>query len=450
MTDRHEKVKHYLDQMCSQVKAREVHTDLRDELGNHMEEMMLDKQQEGLSQEEAAAYAIEQMGDPAVVGKSMHRLHRYRMHWGLLVGLLGLATVSLLLMWIFTTNVTVEIYQELYSNHVIYTVMGFIFMLFFVYFDYRKFKEAAWWIYILLNAMLWINPVLSSTYNGINRFWVLPFGFVLDVTTVSMWVLPLAIGTIMLDKLRSNCNMQSILAYIAMVALPIVLLFQISDWVRMFLFGTMSIILFGWLTRKWLYTVVGAVITGCVFVFLLFFADQYGRLERLSVVLNLQADPYGDGYTNNSIIEVIRSAGWWGNGMDTTFDMFKTGYKDYPGVLLIDVFGWSAGILLLVGIIWFVASMVKILPRIRDDFGRMIIVSITAMFAMQILYSLAMTTGKVPILSIVFPLIGYGNHLLFEYAMLGLLLGIYRRKDTNSKRNEKMRQKVDADPMISS
>jgi cell division protein FtsW (lipid II flippase) len=182
----------------------------------------------------------------------------------------------------------------------------------------------------------------------------------------------------------------------------------------------------------------------------LFFVDQNGRLKRLSVVLNLQDDPYGSGYSNNSIIEVIRSSGWWGNGVNTTFDMFKTGYYNYPGVLLIDVFGWSAGILLLVGIIWFVASMVKMLPRIRDDFGRMIIVSITAMFAMQILYSLALTTGKAPILSISFPFIGYGNHLIFDYAMLGLLLGIYRRKDTISTKNEKMRQKVDADPMISS
>ncbi|MFC9708343.1 FtsW/RodA/SpoVE family cell cycle protein [Paenibacillus sp. NPDC056933] len=450
MTDRHEKIKQYLDQMCIQVKAREVHTDLRDELGNHMEEMMLDKEQEGLSQEEAAAYAIEQMGDPAVVGKSMHRLHRHRMHWGLLVGLIGLSIISLLLMWIFTTNVTVKMYQDLYSNHVIYTVMGFIFMLFFIYFDYRKFKRAAWWIYILLNAMLWINPMLSSTYNGINRFWVLPFGFVLDVTTFSMWVLPLTIGAIIMDKLRSNFNMQSMMTYISMVALPAVLLFQMSDWVRLFLLGTMSIILFGWITRKWLYTAMGAVITGSIFVLLLFFMDQYGRLERLSVVLNLQDDPYGIGYSNNSIIEVIRSAGWWGNGIDTTFDMFKTSYYNYPGVLLIDVFGWSAGILLLAGVIWFVASMMKILPRIRDDFGRMIIVSITAMFAMQIIYSLAMTTGKAPILSISFPFIGYGNHLIYDYAMLGLLLGIYRRKDTISKRNEKIRQKVDADPLISS
>lgn len=449
MTDRHEKVKHYLDQVCSQVKAREVHTDLRDELGNHMEEMMLDKQQEGFTHEEAAMYAIEQMGDPAVVGKSMHRLHRHRMHWGLLVGLIGLSITSLLLIWIFTTNVADEKYQSLFNNHMIYTIMGLTFMLFFIYFDYRKLKKAAWWIYILLNVLLWINPMISTNFYGMSRFLIAPLGFVIDLTTASVWILPLAIGAIVLEKLRSNCNMQSILTYIAMVALPEVLLFQMSDWVRMFLFGIMSIILFGWLTRKWLYTALGAVVTGSIFVLLLFFADQYGRLERLSVVLNLQDDPYG-GYSNISIIEIIQSAGWWGNGIDTTFDMFKTSYLDYPGVLLIDVFGWSAGILLLVGIIWFVASMVKILPRIRDDFGRMIIISITSMFALQIIYSLAMTTGKVPILSIVFPLIGYGNHLLFEYAMLGLLLGIYRRKDTNSKRNEKMRQKVDADPMISS
>lgn len=449
MTNRHERIQHYLDHMCVQVKAREVHNDLRDELGNHMEEMILDKEQEGYTEEEAIEYAIEQMGDPAVVGKSMHRLHRHRMHWGLLVGLIGLSITSLLLIWIFTMNVADEKYQSLYRGHVVYTVIGVMLMLFFIYFDYRKLKKAAWWIYILLNALLWINPMISTDFYGMSRFLIAPLGFVIDLTTASVWILPLAIGAIVQEKFHSNCNMQSILTYIAMVALPVVLLFQMSDWVRMFLFGTMSIILFGWLTRKWLYTALGAVVTGSIFVLLLFFADKYGRLERLSVVLNLQDDPYG-GYSNNSIIEIIQSAGWWGNGIDTTFDMFKMSYLDYPGVLLIDVFGWSAGIILLVGIIWFVASMVKMLPRIRDDFGRMIIISITSMFALQIIYSLAMTTGKAPILSIVFPLIGYGNHLLFEYAMVGLLLGIYRRKDTNSTINEKIRQKVDADLLTNS
>ncbi|NUU76604.1 FtsW/RodA/SpoVE family cell cycle protein [Paenibacillus xylanilyticus] len=436
MTDQHDKIKRYLDEMCSQVKAREVHTDLRNELGNHMREMMLDKKQEGFTEEEAAVYAVKQMGDPAAVGKSMHRLHRHRMHWGLICGLISLTIVSLFLMWIFKTNVTDARYQNFYNVQVVYTIIGMTLMSFFIFFDYRKWKRAAWWIYILLNTMLWINPMISSSINGMYRYYN-AYGFVLDLTSAAMWVLPLSIGAIMLDKLRSSPNVKTILFYIAMVALPSVLLLQISDWVRLYMFVTMSLVLLGWIMRKWLYTVIGALITGCIGLFLLFIPDPYHRLERILVVFNLQDDPYGDSYIYNSIIEVLGSAGWWGNGLGTTFDRFKTSYFDYPGVLLIDVFGWSAGILLLVGIIWFVASMVKMLPRIRDDFGRMIIVIITSMFALQMIYSLAMTTGRVPILSVVFPFIGYGNHLIFDYAMIGLLLGVYRRKDTVLLKNEK-------------
>ncbi|MGF9695837.1 FtsW/RodA/SpoVE family cell cycle protein [Paenibacillus sp. MABNR03] len=436
MTDQHDKIKRYLDEMCSQVKAREVHTDLRDELGNHMREMMLDKEQEGFTEEEAAVYAIKQMGDPAAVGKSMHRLHRHRMHWGLICGLISLAIVSLFLMWNFTTNVTNARYQNFYNVQVVYTIIGMTLMSFFIFFDYRKWKRAAWWIYILLNTMLWVNPMISSSINGMYRYYN-AYGFVLDLTSAAMWVLPLTIGAIMLDKLRSNCNVKTILSYIAMVALPSVLLLQISDWVRLVMFGIISLVLFGWITRKWLYTAIATVITVCIGLLLLLTTDSYHRLERFSVVFNLEDDSMGNGYYNHSIMGILQSAGWWGNGLDIAFDQFKTSYFDYPGVLLIDVFGWSAGILLLVGIIWFVASMVNMLPRIRDDFGRMIIVIITSMFALQMIYSLAMTTGRVPILSVVFPFIGYGNHLIFDYAMIGLLLGVYRRKDTVLLKNEK-------------
>lgn len=438
MTDQHDKIKRYLDEMCSQVKAREVHTDLRDELGNHIREMMLDKEQEGLTQEEAAEYAIKQMGDPAAVGKSMHRLHRHRMHWGLIIGLISLAIVSLFLMWIFTTNVTDDRFQNFYYIQVVYTIIGMFFMCFFMFFDYRKWKRVAWWIYILLNTMLMINTMISSSINGIYRYYN-AYGFVLDLTTAAMWILPLAIGAILMDKLRSHFGVQTILSYIAMVALPAALLFQISDWVRLVMFGIISLVLFGWITRKWLYTVIATVITACIGFLLLLTTDSFHRLERFSVVFNLEDDPMGDGYIYNSIFDVILSAGWWGNGLNTPFDRFKTSYFDYPGVLLIDVFGWAAGIGLLVAIIWFVASMVKTLPRIRDDFGRMIIVIITSMFALQMVYSLAMTTGRVPILSVVFPFIGYGNHLIFDYAMMGLLLGVYRRKDTVSLKNNKSR-----------
>lgn len=325
MTDQHDKIKRYLDEICSQVKAREVHTDLRDELGNHIREIMLDKEQEGLTQEEAAEYAIEQMGDPGAVGKSMHRLHRYRMHWGLIIGLISLAIVSLCLMWIFTTNVTDDRFQNSYNIQFTYTILGIMFMSFFMFFDYRKWKRAAWWIYILLNTMLMINPMFSKSINGIYRYFG-AHGFYLDLTTAAMWVLPLAVGAIMLDKLRFNCNAKSILSYIALVALPAVLLFQIPDLVRLLLFSTISLVLFCWITRKWLYTAIATILTACIGFLFLLTTDSYHRLERFSVVFNLEDDPMGDGYFNRSIMGILQSAGWWGNGLDTAFDQFKTSY----------------------------------------------------------------------------------------------------------------------------
>ncbi|MEK4073342.1 FtsW/RodA/SpoVE family cell cycle protein [Paenibacillus sp. FSL M7-0656] len=436
MTNRDERIQHYLDHMCVEVKAREVHNDLRDELGNHMEEMILDKKQEGYTEEEAIAYAIEQMGDPTVVGKSMHRLHRHRMHWGLLVGIASLLIISLLLMWIFTTNIAVKTSQFFYISHVIYTIFGLVLMVILMYFDYRKWKRNAWWIYILLTGLLWINPLVSPVNYGVQRFWSI-LGLTIDLTTISMWVLPLAIGSIMLDKLRTKFDVQSVSTYILLVALPSFSLFQASDWVRLFLFGTATVIMFAWITRKWIFTFIGTTIMGSVILFQLFLTGEYRRFERLSVVLNLQNDPLGNGYNNQTIMNILHSAGWWGNGSDTSFDHhFKGYYMDYPGVMLIDVFGWLAGILLLLGIVWFLASMLRMLPRVLDEFGRMIVFSITVMFSLQMLYSLAMTTGKVPIVSVTFPFIGFGSHVILEYAMMGLLLGVYRRKDTISLRSK--------------
>ncbi|MDR6723797.1 cell division protein FtsW (lipid II flippase) [Paenibacillus amylolyticus] len=429
-------VEHYLDEICSQVKAREVHKDLRDELGNHMEEMMLDREQEGFSGNEAAAYAIEQMGNPEVIGKRLHRLHRQRIHWGLLTGLLTMALISLLTMWIYTTNVLQETYQFLYVSHIVRTVICLLVLGFFIWFDYRKWRKLAWPIYILLNLMMFISAIYPLM-EGQNRYFNV-LGFAFDLSSAALWILPLAIGAIMLDKLRSEITIRSLLTYIGLVLLPAVLFFQLVDWVRLVLFVVVMVILFAWFTKKWLYTTVTVIFIAIPTSILMFANDNFHRLEKIWIVFDLQNDPYGMGYYNRSIIDIVQSAGWWGNGLESTFTTFGIRYLDYPLVMLIDVFGWSAGVVFVLGIVWFIAHMIKMIPSIRDEFGRMMIVVITMIFGIQMFYSVVMTTGYVPIISVIFPFLSHGSHLTFEYAVLGLVLGIYRRKDTLSIRNEKI------------
>lgn len=83
-----------------------------------------------------------------------------------------------------------------------------------------------------------------------NRFLHLPFGIALDVTTLAISILPLAIGGIMSDRLRVGLSLQSICIYAALVVLPMVLLYQISDWVRLSLFACVAVLLFGWMTKN--------------------------------------------------------------------------------------------------------------------------------------------------------------------------------------------------------
>lgn len=50
-------------------------------------------------------------------------------------------------------------------------------------------------------------------------------------------------------------------------------------------------------------------------------------------------------------------------------------------------------------------------------------------FVLRISYGLAVLSGKMVLTSLPFPFLNYGGHVLIEYAALGLLMGIYRRKD---------------------
>ncbi|WP_426454372.1 permease prefix domain 1-containing protein [Paenibacillus sp. S-38] len=84
MIREYEEVQDYLNQVCSKVRAREVHQEIREELISHIEELVLTKEADGSSKEKAVPWALRQMGDPAQVGGELHKIHRPRLNWVLL------------------------------------------------------------------------------------------------------------------------------------------------------------------------------------------------------------------------------------------------------------------------------------------------------------------------------------------------------------------------------
>lgn len=72
----YESIQEYLVQVCRHVKARDVHRDIKVEMQNHLDELVEDKLNEGLSEDEAVRAALVQMGDPDQIGKQLHAAHK--------------------------------------------------------------------------------------------------------------------------------------------------------------------------------------------------------------------------------------------------------------------------------------------------------------------------------------------------------------------------------------
>ncbi|MBS4192425.1 FtsW/RodA/SpoVE family cell cycle protein [Bacillus sp. FJAT-49705] len=92
--------------------------------------------------------------------------------------------------------------------------------------------------------------------------------------------------------------------------------------------------------------------------------------------------------------------------------------------------GWVlAGILVLI-LALLLARMIVSIEKIKDPFGKTLIVGGAAIFSVQFIFNISTTIGLLPMTAMPLPFISYGlmptilNSLIF-----GIFLSVYRRKD---------------------
>lgn len=90
----------FLDAAAS-VPGRRLQRRIRKELGDHMEDMLADKIEAGIDEEEAKKQVLSEMGDPAVLRKDFIRAHRAEIHLTRVGILLTLAAIVLSALFVF-------------------------------------------------------------------------------------------------------------------------------------------------------------------------------------------------------------------------------------------------------------------------------------------------------------------------------------------------------------
>lgn len=188
-----------------------------------------------------------------------------------------------------------------------------------------------------------------------------------------------------------------------------------------------SLVLYLWVSRDWLKSVM--LLGFFIIVGLLFTINSDYLLARIINAINPSLDPEGYGYIYHVMREVLSSAGWWGHGFGSVEEKLPYVYSDMLPVYLIHCFGWAGGLLLVAVITWLLIKLLSTIRAIREPYGQALVVGLAFFLAIRFAYGLAVLSGGMMLTSIPFPFLSYGSHVWFEYAAIGFLMGIYRRKD---------------------
>lgn len=101
------------------------------------------------------------------------------------------------------------------------------------------------------------------------------------------------------------------------------------------------------------------------------------------------------------------------------------------------VVGEELGVIGMVALIslfaYFLFRMLKIASESKDEYGCLVVIGVTSMFAYQIIQNIGMTVSLIPVTGVTLPFISYGaSSVLTSMASLGLVLNVcMRRKKIN-------------------
>ncbi len=175
-------------------------------------------------------------------------------------------------------------------------------------------------------------------------------------------------------------------------------------------------------TNRGLYVAIGSVlfVAGATFA-----ARVFSHVAtRIQIWLNPWSDPAGKSYQLVQSLFALGSGGIWGAGLGR-------GYPTLIPVVTTDfifsAFGEEIGLVGVIAIITlylaFVGRGLNIANKTADDFGKLLAVGLTAVFAIQTFVIIGGVTRLVPLTGITLPFMSYGgSSILSNFLLLGLLL----------------------------
>lgn len=423
--EHNESIQTYLDTVCSQIKWRDMHAQIRMELLSHISELVEEYEQAGTLKEDAVKQALDDMGNALELGKNLHHIHKPRTEWSIVAIVASFLGLGLFTLHSLEVNglLMVEA-SSLFIRSIIFTLAGVLIAVGVNFYNYQNLKSLSWHLYIgtllVWFYVLWQGPF----YNGQPY---LHLGFItINFVEAAPFFLAIAIAGIFADWDWHQPN--NLFKAFTLLMFPVIFALMSSSITASLLYALVFLIIM---------RVSGAKLKdiGLIFLFPLVLANfsvaAYPHpISRFLAFLNPRQDPQSIGYMVIQSIEAIRSAGFWGQGFNLPAGTLPRLHTDLIFTSIVYSFGWIAGLAVVVLATALFIRILRVARLVRDRYGRLLVSGLVGMLMIQFYWNILMTLGLAPLAGVSLPLVSYGgSQIIVQLVILGLVLSIYRRKD---------------------
>lgn len=337
---------------------------------------------------------------------------------GLTVPILGLIGVSL--------SVIGSTAPALFSQQLIFFVIGFALYLIFSSLDYRLWKRFNW-IFYIFSLLFLISAFFGAKVRGASR-WIDIGGINLQPSEL---IKPLFILIIVSFLAKEGDKQVSRRLKSLFIFLPIlILIFRQPDLgnVLVYLFTYLSIMVADGLPL--LYLAISSLVFGILLPLFWFVLKDYQKLRLLSFI-NPYADPIGAGYNSIQAMIALGSGQLLGLGLgrgtQSHLRFLPEFHTDFVFASLGEELGFVGASMVIIFYLILLGRILKAGSSTKDDFGKLMTLAIFAQLFIQVFINIGMNLGLLPITGITLPLASYGgSSIISTFIELGLVASVLR------------------------
>lgn len=457
--------KDFLNIVCNEIKYKPANKMISEELGGHIEDLKNDNLCKGYTDEQAEEKAVEQMGNAKEIGKKLNQIHKPKLDWMTLF-------LALVFIWL-GGQFRLLFYLNSYWNYqgtsywtihyrltYIELILGIILSIFIYFHDYRKICKYSKLLYILATILNIVAYFRGFRANGNLIYGLYPFTQTSPaVISIPIYIIAFAgfikeinreskINIMISDEIKINYN---IVETIVLGCLAVIISLMIN-FVSGFLVAMVYVIIFaGELLKrkqiKYMYTLIGSAIilfSLLSMIICIIPTRQAHSLDKYSSALWVGVDTVGERRIDFVRRKIFKEAKLYGQAdlqeiylkdelgyMDSIQNCFET--NDIFAFLgILSRYGWIASFCLIAILLLFNIRLIVITIKIKDKYGKLIMIGITSLYIVQTICNLAMNFGIIKVAEFDLPLISGGNAtFIVNMLSIALILSVYRRKDIN-------------------